>query len=169
MNELTVRWKIFRLLCIFQLLALAYPLVIEISALFDGRNTLRDLINIICYGIVFLYVCFGLSVLSENYPDTPLTTTQKRRFNVLFLLNFVLIAFLFSKVVNAWWIVPFLFDSHYSWKGIPFIYVLAIMITLFAFLFHLFFLYGMYRLRKQIHSNSVNSWYEQFDHDAPER
>jgi hypothetical protein len=164
-----VRWKVFRLLCIFQLVVLLYPLVMEISSLFDGKNTLRELINIVCYGTVFLYVCLGLSILSENYPDTPLSTTQKRRFNILFLLNFVLIAFLFSKVVNAWWIVPFLFDSRYSWKAIPSVFILVISLYLFTFVFHLVFLYGMFRLRQQIHKNSVNNWYDQFDHDAPER
>jgi amino acid transporter len=169
MNELTLRWKIFRLLCIFQLLAIVYPLVIEITYLFDGNDTLRELINIVCYGTVFIYVCLGLSVLSENYPDTPLSTSQKRRFNLLFLFNFLLIAFLFAKVVSGWWIVPYIFNPSYSWNAIPFVFIFTILLRLFTFVFHLAFLWGMYRLRQQIHQNSVTSWYEQFDHDAPGR
>ena len=167
MNELPLRWKLFRVLCILQLIMVVYALVSTIVQMFDNRNTWRELIGVTCYTFIFTYLCQGLSILNDNYPDTPLSIQQKRRFNILFLLNFLLIAFLFSKVVGAWWVFPFITQVG-SLRG-SLLYSLLFLVTLavFMFIFHLVFLYGMYRLRQLIHQNTVTSWYQQFDQQDP--
>ncbi len=100
MNGLPLHWKLFRILCIFQLIMVLYSLVSNAINLFDS-NSWRAWISFICYALVFVFLCQGLSILNDNYPDSPLTLSQKRRFNLLFLVNFLLIAFLFSKVVGS--------------------------------------------------------------------
>ncbi|WP_315821078.1 hypothetical protein [Paraflavitalea speifideaquila] len=80
----------------------------EFYSLVRGKNTWSELIGVISYVLIFLFLCLGLSILNDNFPDNPLTLTQKRRFNILFLVNFILIAFLFAKTVAVWRIMPFI-------------------------------------------------------------
>jgi hypothetical protein len=163
MNGLPLRWKVFRLMCIFQLIMVLYSLVMSSIRLFTGTNTWSDLIGIISYALIFLFLCLGLSILNDNFPDTPLTLTQKRRFNILFLVNFILIAFLFAKTVQVWRIMPFINIGTIIKSSLFFNLLFFIFQTIVVFIFHLLFLYGMYRLRQLIYQNTVTGWYEQFD------
>jgi hypothetical protein len=168
MNELPLRWKLFWVLCILQLVMVVYALVSNVVQLFDDRNTWRELVGLASYIFIFIYLCQGLSILNDNYPDTPLSVPQKRRFNILFVLNFLLIAFLFSKVVGAWWVVPFITQVGQLRGSLLVSLLFLIALTAFTFIFHLLFLYGMYRLRQLIHQNTVTSWYRQFDQQDPQ-
>lgn len=166
MNGLSLRWKLFRLLCIIQLIMVVYSLVLNAIRLFSSSSAWREGISVASYSLIFVFLCQGLSILSDNYPDTPLTLSQKRRFNLLFLLNFLLIAFLFSKVVNAWWVFPLIHMGSFS--GSFLVNLLYILLqTVFVFIFHLLFLFGMYRLRRIIHQNTLTGWYRQFDQQEP--
>jgi hypothetical protein len=167
MNGLSLRWKLFRIMCILQLIVVLFCLVSDVVRLFQGGNTWSELIGVISYGFVFLFVCQGLAILNDNYPDTPLSQSQKRRFNLLFLVNFILIAFLFSKVVVVWQILPFLSLVNITKSYILYNFTFLLLRTVFVFIFHLLFLFGMYRLRQVIYKNTVNSWVEQFDQQEP--
>jgi hypothetical protein len=140
-----------------------YSLVMHGIRLFNGNNFWGDLIGVISYTLVFLFLCQALSILSENYPDTPLTVSQKRRFNLLFLINFILIAFLFAKTVNVWRIIPFINMASIMRSNLFFNLLFFIFQSIVVFIFHLLFLYGMYRLRQLIYQNTVAGWYQQFD------
>lgn len=163
MNSLTLPWKLFRLLCVVQLIVVLYLLVLNTARLFSATRTWTDFIGVIAYLTVFLFVCQGLAILSDNYPNTPLSQPQKRRFNLLFLLNFLLIAFLFAKTVNIWQTLPFVSIGLLIKNNLFINFVFILLQTIFVFIFHLAFLYGMYRLRQQIHTNTVNDWVQQFD------
>lgn len=169
MNGLPLRWKLFRILCILQLIMVLYSLVMHGIRLFNGNNTWGDLIGVISYALVFLFVCQGLSLLSDNYPDTPLTTSQKRRFNLLFLVNFILIAFLFAKTVHVWRIIPLLNMASIMRNNLFFNLLFIIFQSIVVFIFHLLFLFGMYRLRQLIYQNTVTGWYQQFDGQDPQQ
>lgn len=166
MNGLSLRWKLFRVLCIIQLVVVAYSVMLHAVRLFGG-SPWRELINLTSYSLIFVFLCQGLSILSDNYPDTPLTLSQKRRFNLLFLLNFLLIAFLFSKVVNASWVLPFIRMGSFS-GSLLFNLLFLLLQTVCVFIFHLLFLFGMYRLRQLIYQNTITSWYQQFDQQDPQ-
>ena len=163
MNGLTLRWKLFRIMCILQLIMVLYCLVSDLIRLFAGSNTWTELIGVFSYALVFLFLCQGLSILNDNYPDSPLTQPQKRRFNLLFLVNFILIAFLFAKVVTVWQLLPFINMASVVRSALLFNFVFLILKTVFVFIFHLLFLFGMYRLRQLIFKNTVTGWYQQFD------
>lgn len=167
MNGLTLRWKLFRLMCIVQLIMVLLCLVLDIAHLFSGGTIWSGLVNVIGYGLVFLFLCQGLTILNDNYPDTPLSLSQKRRFNWLFVVNFLLIAFLFSKVVVVWEILPFLGISDITKSYIFYNLIFLLMKTVFIFVAHLLFLFGMYRLRQLIYRNTVDGWYQQFDQQDP--
>lgn len=66
-------------MCILQLILVLYSLVMIVIRLFDHNNTWSNLIGVISYTLVFLFLCQGLAILNDNYPDTPLTLPQKRR------------------------------------------------------------------------------------------
>ncbi|WP_276484984.1 hypothetical protein [Paraflavitalea pollutisoli] len=163
MNSLTMPWKLFRLLSVVQLIVVLYLLVLNTARLFGAARTWTDLIGVISYLAVFLFVCQGLAILSENYPNTPLTQPQKRRFNLLFLVNFLLIAFLFAKTVDIWRTLPLVSIGLLIKNNLFINFIFILLQTVFVFLCHLVFLYGMYRLRQQIHTNTVNDWVQQFD------
>lgn len=163
MNGLTTGWKIFRIVCIVQLVLVAFQGMLSFSGLFGGKHIIMSIIELIVYTCMFVFVYDGLSMLNYNYPDIPLSPKQKRSFNLLFLANFLFIAFLFARVVNTWWIVPFLFDAgnitNYNW----FYIIVLFFFAWFIFIIHLVFLAGMFRLRRLIHQNTISGWYQQFD------
>lgn len=156
-------------MCILQLILVLYSLVVTVVRLFGNPGSWSHLVGAISYALVFLFLCQGLSLLNENYPNTPLTLSQKRRFNMLFLVNFLLIAFLFAKTVQLWRILPLINLATIIRSRLFFNLLFFIFQSVVVFLFHLLFLYGMYRLRQSIYQHSVAGWYEQFDqHDPPQ-
>jgi hypothetical protein len=159
----TTSWKIFRFVCIVQLILVAFSGVQSFGMLFYQGNVLLYLITTLAYALVFLFAYHGLSILNYNYPDTPLSPKQKRIFNILYLFNFLLIAFLFARVVNVWGIVHFIFNAE-SRRDYSYMVMTAhLLITWFIFIIHFITLIGMFRLRRLIHQNTISSWYEQFE------
>jgi hypothetical protein len=133
------------------------------EVLFQG-GALVGLINIIAYALVFVFVYHGLSMLNYNYPDVPLSPKQKRWFNILYILNFILIAFLFAQVVNTWWMLKFVFnaETYQGFKRSWFTLTAYLLFSWIIFIIHFVFLAGMFRLRRLIHENTINTWYQQF-------
>jgi hypothetical protein len=165
MKGFTVSWKIFRAICIVQLILVAFKGMLSFSLLLYRGSILISCIDIVAYGLVFLFVYHGLSMLNYNYPDTPLSPRQKRLFNILYLINFILISYLFAQVVNSWWMAAFIFKaaSFYEDKTYWLTTTALFLISWIIFLIHLVFLAGMFRLRRLIHENTISTWYEQFD------
>jgi len=165
MKGLTTLWKAFRTICIAQLILVAFKGMLSFREVFYTANALVGIIDIIAYAVVFIFVYHGLSMLNYNYPDVPLSPKQKRWFNILYLINFILIAFLFAQVVNSWWMVPFVFSmaAISANKGAWFYITAMVLISWFIFIMHFIFLAGMFRLRRVIHENTINTWYNQFD------
>jgi hypothetical protein len=162
MQGFTTSWKLFRALCIVQLILVAFKGIYSFSHLFFGTNKLVSSIDMIAYALVFIFVYQGLSMLNYNYPDIPLSPKQKRSFNILYLINFILIAYLFAQVVNNWWILPYVFKSGII-KNYWYIMGSQLLSPWLIFIIHLVFLGGMYNLRRLIHQNTISSWYEQFE------
>lgn len=140
-----------------------YSVAINTPRLFDHVDTISDLISVASYLLVSLFLFQGLSILHYNYPNNPLTLKQKRRFNMLFLINFLLIAFLFAKTVQMWRILPLINLQALVRNSLLFTLIFYILQSIVLFFFHLLFLFGMYRLRKQIYENTITEWYHQFD------
>ena len=162
MTGLSTSWKVFRIICICQLVLVAFQGMLSISGILSGKSVVMHIVEIIVYALLFIFVYEGLSMLNYNYPDVPLSIKQKRRFNLLYILNFLFIALLFARVVNTRWIVPFLIHTSdlntYNWFYIIVVFLFAWLI----FIIHLVFLVGMFKLRRLIHQNTINKWYDQF-------
>lgn len=165
MKGLTTSWKIFRSVCIVQLILVAFKAMMSFGQVLFRGNALVGLINVVAYALVFVFVYHGLSMLNYNYPDVPLSQKQKRWFNILYIINFILIAFLFAQVVNSWWMLKFVFDTetYQGFKRYWFTITAHLLFSWVIFIIHFVFLAGMFRLRRFIHENTINTWYEQFD------
>jgi hypothetical protein len=162
MHELTTGWKLFRIVCILQMIAVGLQLILSAGALFYSSHKFFHIVSFIAYLLIFVFLYQGLSLINYNYPDTPLSAKQKKNFNWLFLLNFLLIAFLFSDLVSEWRrLAPFLA----MFEGSILNYILlgfTLLLAVLVFCFHLVFLVGMYRLRRVIYKNSIELWQNQF-------
>lgn len=62
-----------------------------------------------------------------------------------------------------WRILPLINLQALVRNSLLFTLIFYILQSIVVFFFHLLFLFGMYRLRKQIYENTVNEWYHQFD------
>ncbi len=155
MNRLPRRWRIFKALCILQMVMVMFLLVISVSGIFYGGNEGWRIFESGCYALVMVFLYKGFSILNDNYPDIPLAVKQKRTFNILFLLNFLLISFLFAKlVVQARYIANLPEDAQFDARG-HMLVLLPLIIAALIFALHVVFLAGMYQLRRIIHENNV--------------
>lgn len=146
-----------------QLVLVALKGMQSLSRVFDKGNVVISCIDTVAYALIFLFVYHGLSILNYNYPDTPLSPRQKRLFNILYLINFILIAYLFAQVVNNWWLVSLIFDPENPFKNYRLIWTALLLFSWLIFIIHLIILAGMFRLRRFIHENTISTWYEQFE------
>jgi hypothetical protein len=161
MRELPGRWKIFKAACIIQMILVILMLVISASGIFYEANIGWRFFETICYGTMMLFLYNGFSLLNDNYPDQALTPQQKRSFNILFLFNFLMIAFLFAKVVAQWRYFS-LFTKTRLEGNVNLLVYLPLVIALLIFVLHLIYLAGMYRLRLVITENAHNKIDEGF-------
>jgi hypothetical protein len=162
-NGISPSWKLFRLCCIIQMVLVALQLMLGVSGIFYRKNIIFPITEVLAYGVIFIFVYMGLSILNYNYPDTPLTPKQRRNFNWLFLLNFLLIAYLFGQVVSEWRrVIPWI--TLIEGRFLDYLSLVTMLImNIIIFVLHLVFLGGMYQLRRVIYQNTMNNWYNQFE------
>jgi hypothetical protein len=163
MTGLSSQWKAFRICCIIQMVLVAFQMMIAVAGIFYRKQSIFPISEAIAYGLIFFFVYMGLSLLNYNYPDTPLTPRQKRNFNWLFLINFLLVAYLFGQLLKEWRVViPWIAlveGSFFNYLSL----VAMLVMNLVIFVLHLLFLGGMYQLRRVIYQNTMNNWYNQFE------
>ena len=154
MDELSLRWKLFRIVCIIQFILTGFLLAGSVINLFTAFDKGFTLFQTISYTAVFWFLFLGQTILSENYPDRALSDSQKKKYNWLFLFNCIAIIVFSAHTIHEWkQVVPLLL----SYKISLFRYLmLDPMPALYSitFLFHLVFMAGMFLLRVEIHRQS---------------
>ncbi|MFM9911317.1 MAG: hypothetical protein ACKVOW_18405 [Chitinophagaceae bacterium] len=167
MKELTTGWKVFRFVCILQLIVVGFQLVLSVLSILQANQFYYSLISSLIYLVLFLFLYQGVLIISNNYPDTPLGPGQKKYFNWLFLLNVLAIAFLFGQVISKWRVlVPLLNVIDAGWLDYLF-FSFPLFLVLITFGLHLLFLIGIYKLRRLLYQNTIERWQQQFS-DTPE-
>lgn len=106
------------------------------------------------YLFALLFSIFAVSLVSSNYPDVPVVEEQKKKFNRLYLLNFIFLIVLFGKIIGSYQyasIMKGLFNV--SFYELPYwVYTdLVLHIILLVFQFIIFF--GLYKLRIELYRN----------------
>jgi len=166
MTDLTAGWKLFRVICIIQMIVVSLELILSVGGLFNQKFFFYSLFSTLIYFVILIFLYQGLSLINYNYPDTPLSPRQKKSFNWLYLLNFLLIAFLFGQIVNEWrttipiWLI--LDEANEVSLSDYLFYGYSFLIAILLFIFHIIFLGGMYNLRRLIYQNTIETWKEQF-------
>ncbi|MET0243016.1 MAG: hypothetical protein ABW174_06095 [Flavitalea sp.] len=154
MNELPGQWRVFKGFSIVQMVLVTFFLVVSISGALSTANVLWRMIESVCYGFMLIFLYQGFTILNDNYPDTALSLRQKRSFNIFFLINFLLIAFVFAKLINQWrWARVLMFENELTTRSTVLV-ATPLLMSVFTFLLHIMYLAGMYRLRVLIHQNS---------------
>ena len=165
MTDLPGNWRVFKALIIIQMIMVMFMLVVSIGGIFYGENVFWRGFEGLCYGLMMVFLYQGFSILNDNYPDTPLSLSQKRNFNVLFLINFLLIAFLFAKVVVHWRFVRSIISGFTLEPRGQFLVFLPLLMASMVFILNLVNLAGMYRLRTIIQENNQKKIDDEFIND----
>ena len=154
------RWIIFRVICILQIVAAGFLLVLSFMSLFN-TGFFSGFARIVSLLFCISLSIFGINTLNNNYPETPITGRQKSSFNILFLVNFLLLAFLFSFFFSQLTYVKEL--SRLSGKNffdLPTRFYMSLYLYACVILFQLIILYGLFTLRKEIYGNFVSRKFE---------
>lgn len=148
-----LHWKLFRTICIAQLIAAAFNIL---NALFNffRHASWSSLIGLALFLAIMLLAVLAIHLLNNNYPDEPVDGKQKKSFNRLFLSNFLFLSFLFGFIIAEFRSLTHLTNS--SGKTF-FDFPLGIFLMLFMYvgmlILQLIILYGLYKLRLELYSN----------------
>jgi len=160
-------WLLFRIICLFQMMATVF---LSFSSLISFLNAGRFayVLETIAFALVASLAIFALNLLNTNYPDKPVAGKQKSIFNWLFLLNFLLLAFLFAHFFadyNGLRVLSgltgrsiFSFSFRFWWP------VLLFGTTI---IFQFIILYGLYILRRLLYLNFYG--HRQFEFEGQEK
>ncbi|MBL7738050.1 MAG: hypothetical protein JNK14_02440 [Chitinophagaceae bacterium] len=155
-----VRWIIYRIICIIQLLAasiLAITSLINFFQVFTWGELLRTLLFV----LIFLLSVLAINILNNNYPDEPVTGKQKTNFNRLFLVNFLFLVFQFGIIFAEYRELALL--ATFMNRGmirLPFQLFLPLLTSLIMLVFQLIILYGLYTLRRELYMNFMKKQFE---------
>ena len=146
---------ILRILCIIQILIVIFKCLASLVGLVGGEFVF--LLQAIAFALVAALPVFTFIISNNNFPDKPIEGKLKKNFNRLFLINFLLISFLFGFIFKDYKQAVSLSDKPGKTFSVFFIDFFISIITL---LFHFAILYGLYWMRRHI-NNNVSS--KQFD------
>lgn len=155
-----LQWRLFRLICVLQILLTLSESGISTIWIFISGNPVYYLFNAAAFIFILLLANLGLNIVNNNYPDDPIVDVQKNRFNWLFLINFLLLAFSSGHLIAQYRAVYSIYSfTHTFWK-LPGSILLPFFMYLFIFIFHIIILYGLFFLRKLIYSNYLQKKFE---------
>jgi hypothetical protein len=155
-----LRWKIFRIICIVQLLAASVNILEKLFYVFL-HFSFSNIAGLLLFIAIMLLCILGINLVNNNYPEEPIEGRQKKVFNRLFLLNFVLLTFLFGFIIAEIRLLnQFAGNLGTTFFGIPFSLFLMLLVYLGMLIFQLVILYGLYQLRLELHSNFMKRKFE---------
>ncbi|HEX7847268.1 MAG TPA: hypothetical protein VF476_15820 [Chitinophagaceae bacterium] len=158
-----IGWHIFRIICLLQMLAGCFFTFSCFIGFFNYPNVI-DFLQAIAFGFITSFAVFALNLLNRNYPDKPVAGKQKTAFNWLFLINFLLLAFLFGWFFSAYQVLQTV--ATLTGKGIfavPFRVWLPALVFTAMLLFQFILLYGLYILRRLLYLNFFDQQQFEFE------
>ena len=153
-------WLILlRIICIIQLILAVFQCFFSLIGFLSGQFVF--LFQAIAFGLIALLPIFTFILISNNFPDKIIAGKQRKNFNRIFLINFLLIAFLFGfffqDLRQAQAIAK---DAGTPFYKLDILFLGGLLISFTTLLFHFFILYGLYWLRNHINYNASR---KQFD------
>jgi hypothetical protein len=155
-----LRWKLFRAVCIVQMIAAALNALDTLFNFFRYASW-SGLIGLILFTSILLLTILAVNLLNNNYPDDPVEGKQKKSFNRLFLINFLFLAFLFGFIIAEFRSLTHLTSiTGRNLSNFPFSIFLMLIIYSCMLIFQLIILYGLYKLRLELYSNFMKRKFE---------
>jgi hypothetical protein len=148
---LPLRWKFFRIMCLLQVvfagLNAGYSFFLFLNSMHLGF-----LVNAMAFTAIALFASMGFSLIHKNYPDEPPVGKQKKRFNILYIINFFLISFIGALIFRQSWIFS-MWRLYYVELRILLWAIAPLAMYVLMFLLQIGILYGMFRLRRELYAN----------------
>jgi len=155
-----VKWKLFWVICLLQMLAAAFFTIMAVIHFF-GEGGFSAFIRILLFLLIFLLAVLGVNILTNNYPDVPVTGRQKTNFNRLFLLNFLFLSFLFGVIFSEYRQLSEITTlTGRAALQLPVEFFIYLIIYLIMLVFQLILLYGLYILRRELYVNFMSKEFE---------
>ena len=151
-------WLIMlRIVCIIQTLMAIVQCFTSLFGLLMGGGFML-LLQAIAFGFIAALPILAFTIYNNNYPDKLIEGRQKKYFNRIFLINFLLIAFLFGLVFRDY--REAILQSSSMGLGADLIFFIPFIISCCILIFHFSILYGLYWLRRHTNNNTGS---KQFD------
>ena len=155
-----LRWKLFRALCIVQMIAAAGNLLERLFSFFQYPSW-GAVISLLVYTAILLLSILAINLLNNNYPDEPVEGTQKRSFNRLFLVNFLLLACLFGFIISEYRSLQKIAALvRLDLFALPPGVFVMLAVHVFVLILQLILLYGLYQLRVELYTNFTKRKFE---------
>jgi hypothetical protein len=155
-----VRWKLFRIVCLLQMLSASFFTIVSLISFFQSFR-FAVFIRVVLFLLILMLSIIAVNILNSNYPDVPVTGRQKNNFNRLFLLNFIFLIFLFGILFGD--IRQLNFFSGLTGRRVfqlPLRLFTEPAINFITLVFQLIILYGLYVLRRELYINFRNKQFE---------
>lgn len=154
-----LRWKIFRAICMVQLLFASLNMLQSLFYLFLYFS-FRSMAGLMLFTAILFLCILGMNLVNNNYPDEPVQGSQKKNFNRLFLLNFLFLSFIFGFIIAEFNSLKQFAGAELTFFQLPFTaYIMLINFSLIL-IFQISILYGLFKLRLELYSNFMNKKFE---------
>ena len=144
---------VLRIICISQVILAVFHSFVSLIGFFSGQFVF--LLQAIAFGLIALLPIFTMVLIGTNFPDRIIAGKQRKNFNRVFLINFLLIAFLFGfffKDLRNVQAIARVMATPFFKLGI--LALGGLLISFIMLVFHFFILYGLYWLRSHINYNA---------------
>jgi len=159
-----------RIICVIQILIAIFECLFSFAGLvLEGEFIL--LLQSIASAFIAIFSIITFSISNNYFPDKIIEGRQKKNFNRIFLINFLLISFLFGLVFrdykdyrNA---VKLSHVFTLTENYIPLVpYLISLIISCAMLIFHFSILYSHYWMRRYINNNANR---KQFDFEIQDK
>lgn len=142
---------LLRFVCILQFALTGYMAVSSFVYVFDSPGW-HSIISFIAFCLAVYQTTFVLQILYKNFPDTPLSLSQKSTFNWLFMLNFFMLSALITYNIND--VKTLINAGEYNQQAVITALFYSMMVLHLAItVFQIIILLGMVKARRALNSN----------------
>lgn len=141
---------VLRFICVLQFGLAGYMALSSFVYIFNAPGW-HSAFSFTAFCLVIYLCAFVLQVLYKNYPDTPLSMSQKSVFNWIFVLNFFMLSALLTYNINDFKVMFSYSQQQGVVLGTLFYTLLALHLVIT--IFQLYILFGMVKLRRKLNEN----------------
>jgi hypothetical protein len=154
---------ILRIICIIQLIIASFECILSFIGLFTDGDLIY-LLQTIAFAFIAALPMLTFNIISNNFPDKFIAGKQKKNFNRIFLVNFLLIAFLFGFIFKDYRQAKVTADlASISVFNLPGYFLFGFVTSVVMLIFHFILLFGLFWLRSHINYNANR---KQFDFES---